>query len=252
MPKRIIRRSTAQDDDRPVPVEEEEQETPAPRRGRVPRASKTYDEAPVRDDDEDDEKPTKGSDPVRGGWQGYQKTKELGGDFPDEFKPTEDQQLIKFLEDEPFANYRQHWVERPGKKSWTCLADKCPLCDIGDRPALKACFNIVVFNEDGEPENKVWIVGTRIATQLQNFATDSKTGPLTRLYWAVNKAGKKGAQTTSIIPVKERDLKDDWDVEPLNDEELKEALAGSFGDESIQRHTRKQLRDLADELSDEE
>ena len=49
-------------------------------------------------------------------------------DFPTDFRFSEEPQLIKFLEDAPFAIYEQHWIERPkGKKSFVCLGDNCRL-----------------------------------------------------------------------------------------------------------------------------
>jgi hypothetical protein len=51
-------------------------------------------------------------------------------------------QIIKMLDDQPYANYRRHWVERmtaKGKSNrpYTCLETvgrDCPLCAIADRP----------------------------------------------------------------------------------------------------------------------
>lgn len=261
MPKRIVKRAApaAEEEERPkgrfrrVPPAEEAK---TPRR--VPRAKQDYDEDPTDEPDDTEEEEDEGGaknrrgKAVRSGWAGAKQTKAASGDFPEEFKASDEAVLIKFLEDEPFASYRQHWIERPGKKSWTCLEDNCPLCDIGDRPAAKIAFNILSFENPDEPENKVWIVGTKLSGALENFASDKKTGPLTRLYWSVKRTGKGTKSQTHLTPIKERDLKDDWDVEPLSEEELDTAYESCFDDTVIQVQTRKQLKDVASDLDDEE
>jgi hypothetical protein len=188
---------------------------------------------------------------VRSGWEGHAAVKSAAGDFPEDFKIENEAKLIKFLEDEPFASYRQHWVERQGKKSFTCIEENCPLCDTGDRPSSKTCFNIVALSE-GKPINKVLTVGVRLGEQLKGFATDRKTGPLTRLYWGISKSGKGTKTSHSVVPVKERDLEEDWDTEPLDDGELDAFEEHLYGADVIQISSRKQLKEIASEISDED
>ncbi len=193
-----------------------------------------------------------GDAPVRSGWAGHDRTKAAAGDFPEDFKIEHEKKLIKFLEDEPFASYRQHWIERPGKKSFTCIEVDCPLCDAGDRPSGKTCFNILSLSEGGKPVNKVLTVGVRLGEQIRGFATDRKTGPLTRMYYAISKTGKKTKTSHSLIPVKERDLEEDWDMEPLDEEELEAFKEHLYDEEAVQVSTRKQLLEIAEEISGED
>jgi len=252
MPRRIERRPR---DEEP---EEEEEFTTTPddedeEEERPSRGVKSAGRKARRDDDDDDDDapPPKSTRAVRKGWGGAKRVKEQSSDFADELKISDEAVLIKFLEDEPFASYRQHWIEREGKKSFTCLEDDCPLCDIGDRPAGRYAFNILLLSE-GEPTNKVWIVGNRLEGTLENYAKDKKTGPLTRHYWSVSRTGKGSNTQYNIQMVKERDLEDDWEVEPLEEDVIKRYAKNCWDDSAVGLQTRKQLQAIADEVADED
>lgn len=252
MPERIVRRPVRRRDEEPEDEEkfdakDEDEEEERPRRTARGVKGATGTTRRPRKDEEDGDAPR----PVRKGWGGARRVKEMGGDFPEGLSLDDEPILVKFLEDEPFVSYRQHWIEREGKKSWTCLEDGCPLCDIGDRPQSKFCFNVLLLSE-GEPVVKVWTVGSRVLTQLETFHKDKKTGPLGRLYWAISRTGKGTKASTSIQAVKERDLEDDWEMEPLDDDILAKYQEKGYTDETVQVQTRKQLRDIAKEVSDED
>lgn len=266
MPKRIVRRERPEptEDERPEP-EPEPEEQPRGRRAarRIPRATREYDpdEAPDEggdegsDDDDEDikaERAARRQKSVRTGWGGYKQTRAASSDFPDNLETGKEAKLIKIAEPEPFASFRQHWIERPGKKSWTCGEDDCPICDTGDRPASKTCFNVYELEDDAWT-NKVWTVGNQIADTLQNFATDPKTNKEWPGYFSVKKVGKgKGKTQTVVTPVKERDVLDDWGVDPLGPEDFEELEKGLYDDSTVQVHTKKQLREIASELMDED
>lgn len=251
------------EDDRVKPTDDEE----TPRSGRraarrVTSTTATSSSRRGRDDDDDDdedkeaakaEREARRGKSVRSGWSGYKQTKAEAGDFPENFSPDAEASLVAFLEDEPFADYRQHWIERPGKKSWTCGNDDCPICDVGDRPQVKVAFNVAVLVGEAW-ENKVWTVGSRVAGVLENYASDKKTGPLSThdpmIYWDIRKTGKAGKSQTSVNPVKERDLGEDWGVDPLSEEDLAAMREGMWDASAVQVHTRKQLKEIADELAD--
>lgn len=48
--------------------------------------------------------------------------------------------MIKFLDDEPFASYYEHGLD--GKR-YVCLGDDWPLCETGNDPDHRACFNVI-------------------------------------------------------------------------------------------------------------
>jgi hypothetical protein len=201
-----------------------------------------------RDDDDEDDKPALGD-----GWAAFNKVRERtgSGDFPDEYKfPAlgEDEGLFKFIDDAPFATFAQHWIDDiPGKKSWICVGDDCPLCDIGDSPAAIACFNVIDMLEP-KPKVKMLVARITVAQQIANFAKQTATKPIDKetLYWAVSKSGTKKKQTTNLRPVKARDVDEDFKVSPLNDDEIDELLKKKFTKKNVPTHGRDKLQEVAD------
>ena len=121
----------------PEPDDGDEDEVPAPTKA----AKRPAPPPPPRDDDEEDEddKPR-----IRGGYTDAQRQMESTSNWAQSFKPDENLQFIKFLEDQPYANFKRHWIERPRRpqgrnvRAYTCLATfpgkTCPLCKIGEKP----------------------------------------------------------------------------------------------------------------------
>lgn len=254
----VKRRSDASDDG-----DDEVEEEPRKKKSRAaddkekPRKSKRAVSRRDDDDDDDDDQPRRPKGSVRKGWKGHQENKAKGGDFPEELKIDGNPTLVKFLEDEPFVSYRQHWVDNPPngirKKSWTCLEDDCPLCDLGDRPRTLTSFNVLHISTGGTPENKILTLGNKAVGQLEGFASDDKTGPLTRLYWAISKSGKNQSTAYNFRPVKERDLEEDWEVDPADLEDLiEEAEERLYDDSAVQVPTKKQMKEIAQGLVDDD
>lgn len=152
---------------------------------------------------------------IRRGWGAADETRQADSPFAQKLKVENDKTiLIKFIEDEPYASYRQHWIERDGQKSFTCLADidpaGCPLCAAGHRPSARFAFNVVQLFTDSDPALRSYEIGPSIIDQLKNIHQDPRIGPLTKNYFAVLKTGKKSTSRTAHNPVKERDFADDW------------------------------------------
>jgi hypothetical protein len=213
-------------------------------------------EEPDEEEDEQEEDDEDEDSPVRTGWGGYRETKAksgFGADFL-KFNDTGEAMLLKFIEAEPFASYRQHWIDRQsGKRSWVCIEDDCPLCDAGDTPSFRIAFNVLLLSDD-KPINKVWEVGPRLAEQLEAKAKDKRTGPLDRsdIYWAVSRTGKKSKTSYSVDPVKARDLKEDWEMAPLEDTVIKRYQGKMYDSSVIKVPAKKQLKEIAAEMLDEE
>src|SRR5437588_425738 len=165
-PRSSTRRRSRDEDDEPRGRRRsrDEDDEPRGRRGRG------------RDDDDDDrrERENLRDKAVGEGWESYKNNRERAWNAPDEFEApnaekNEKSVLITFLDDKPFASYNQHWIERKGKKSFTCLGADCPLCDIlGDRPSTYACFNVVDMTGEREPMVKVWMVRKTVAKTLKD------------------------------------------------------------------------------------
>jgi len=280
-PARRPRREEPEEEERPARrsrrEEPEEEERPRRRASRDDRDDEPEERRPARrprrEEPEDDERPARRNaredaeeeenletrrpqkSSLRKGWKGYQETKAKATDYAEELRVTDDADLIKFLEDEPFAVYRQHWIETPvgtKKKSWTCLEDPCPMCDIGDRPRQLTAFNIVHLTTGGAPENKIIVLGNKAAGQLKNYAEDEKTGPLTRLYYSVSRSGKGQSSAYNWRPVKDRDLDEDWQIEPLSDDELDDFFDHRYDDSTIFIPSRRDMQAQADAAAGED
>lgn len=246
--------------------EDEEEEEEAPRRrsrskaasGGGSRRTRARDEEEDEDEPEDEEEDEGGQErlPLKGGWKQFAKIRKESANFPDEFTPTDDEQLVKFLDDEPFVTYRLHWFNeiRQGQKGYMCLGEDCPACEAGDgSPAVKGLFNVVVFDEDGNAQVKVLSAGSRLGSTLEAIA-NSKKGPLTKHYYGVSKTGKKQNTTYVVTPYRERDVEDEWRIEPLGREEIKQFQKQKYGAEYYERKrpSRKELRDVVRDLAGDE
>lgn len=227
--------------------EDDEDERP---RGRVKRRSD-------RDDDRGDRRDREPSSAVRGGWDGASRTQSLSGDYADNFKMDADKEyVIKFVDDEPYASYRLHWLERSGKKSFVCPEDpddpksvRCPLCDAGDKTRAQYGFNIIDLTGGHKPEVKSWDVGVRMLNKLKKINSDPRNGPLSANYFLAVRTGKGTNSDTNISPIKERDLWDDYKVEELSEDELEDLAKKGYDRSIIDVPSKTQLRELADELT---
>lgn len=171
------------------------------------------------------------------------------GDYPTDFKFTEQAQVVRFLENEPFSVYYQHWLERPkGKRSFVCLGeDGCPLCDmLGDKPRAKLAFNILTVSDE-KPTVQILTAAPTLARQLQTAHEDTRRGPLTRHYWALARIGTGNQTTFSLERVKASDLADDWDIDPNKVEELT-ASAEKHDTSAIYISPKSELVEVAKEL----
>ena len=190
---------------------------------------------------------------IKRGWGAADRVQEAASPYAQRFKVTEDTQVIKFLEDEPYASFRTHWIDgRQGQKSFVCLHDDpngCPLCNAGNRPSTKFAFNIAVLSNDEEALVKSFEVGVRLIDQLKNFHLDPRQGPLSKNYWAVSKTGK-GAQTQTILQmVRERDL-EEWKLTAFTEDTMKVLHNNSYDPSIIKIPSRTELLEVATDLLD--
>jgi hypothetical protein len=177
-------------------------------------------------DDIEDVAPKHGTT-VQAGWAAADallKPKKESGEYASDFRFTEQAQLIRFLEDEPFSVYFQHWIDREGKKSFVCLGDDCPLCTIaGDKPRGKFAFNVLVLSDE-EPGVMILTAPPTLARQLKAANDDAKRGPLTKYYWAISRQGSATTTQYVVDRVKAMDLAEEWE---LDVEVVEAAIASS-------------------------
>lgn len=285
MPGRTLRRpsdsrpSRTRDEDQPEESTEDAPEEPRSRRGSSTRPARRSAPAPRRD--EDDEKPARSRSRSRdddddadadgdgsatsGGWGAWREKRAALSNFGEEFKVDYKRRyLIRFLDDEPYATFGQHWLDdmpKGEKKSYICLGADCPLCDIlGADSETKAKplarFNVVEFVEekrDGKslmvPKHKFWEIGPGVAQILEDYSDDPQMSPLSDFYWQVSKSktSKKSPTTYQISAVKERDLWDDWGAEELTEEEWNDFLDKRFDSSSIRKDSADELAEIAED-----
>jgi len=182
------------------------------------------------------------------------------------WKPGEEFTLVKFVADEPFVSYAQHWINaKPkGRAGWECIAplpyddddsDKygevgdCPLCEfLDDGPRMQVMFNVIIFNEDlDEWEYRVLRAGVTLTDQLKAL-NEGRHGPLSKFYWEIMATGTKGSYSPNCSVVRDRDLPEDWDLDPLSEDAVEELTANAYTEDIISFPTYKQLEDLIDEM----
>jgi len=189
------------------------------------------------------------SSSIQSGWAAAKKAVAKSSEkYTSDFRFEEDVKLIKFISGEPMT-FMQHWVNRPGKKSFISIGEGDPLIAVGSKPDQKFAFTVLNMSEE-EPQLQLMIVGVRLCGQLEKLHMDKKTGPLDRpdIYWAVSKSGTGTKTAYSITPVKERDLADDWDIDPVAAAELIKTLK-PLGPDALHIPTKAELEEIAREIA---
>lgn len=263
-------------DEETMTEESHEDEDDAPRGRRGSRRRGGSEEAPSRRRSSgggEDSGPTRARG--RRGWgsveQNKEHTKSTGGNYvPKEtvWKPDEEITLVKFVSDEPFVSYAQHWINsKPkGRAGWECISPlpyddtdegyekygevgDCPLCDFLDEsPRMQVMFNVIIFNEEKEDwEYRVLRAGVTLTDQLKAL-NDGRHGPLSKNYWEIMATGTKGSYSPNAQLVRDRDLPEDWDLDPLTEEDIERLTEDAFDETVISFPTLRQLEDLVDEM----
>lgn len=192
-----------------------------------------------------------------GGFGSYAQKKRSGSGYADEFKPDDNKSvLIKVLDAEPFDSFNQHFINELPKgerKSFCCITgdeyfevdEGCPLCDIGEGSTTMTLFDVLDLTNPRKPEVKVWKTTPSVTDQLQRMSEEKRTSPLNRedLYFEVKRNKTPNKTTWSILPVKARDLQEDFDIEPFTAEELAE-----FDDDRHEDRTAVTKVDTYDDL----
>jgi hypothetical protein len=183
---------------------------------------------------------------VQQGWDAFDSlVQENSSDFPTDFKFSEEPQLVKFLEDQPFASYEQHWIERPkGKKSFVCIGEACPLCDVlGDKPRGKFSFNVLVLSGDVQGV-QILTAPPSLARQIKKAHDDERKGPLSKEFWEVSRLGSGPTTQYTLNFVRGRDLAEEW---KLSSDAVQELVAAAvpFTAEVIRETPRSEMLEVA-------
>jgi hypothetical protein len=186
------------------------------------------------------------------GWDAFRSARKARGTFAQDFQvPEGEDKLVKFLDAEPFESYYRHWLRNQPKgqrQTFVCLGDDCPLCEKGDQPSFLVLFNVIDMLDDPSTV-KVWAASPGPAGKIEAMAKSDKNSPINRdnLYFSVSKLKESNNFFSySLLPVKDRDLEDDWNVEPLVLAEVAELAR--HGNEYIRPDSVEDLREIAETL----
>lgn len=198
---------------------------------------------------EDETEVPERSSVIQTGWAAAKKAvAKSNKTFATDFRFDEDVQLIKFIGNEPMS-FMQHWVNRPGKKSFISIGEGDPLIAVGSKPDQKFAFTVLNLSDE-DPQLQLMVVGVRLCGQLEKLDSDKKTGPLNRpdIYWAVSKSGTGTKTSYSVTPVKERDLAEDWGIDPVAASELIKTMK-PLGPDALHTSTKAELAEIAREIA---
>lgn len=185
---------------------------------------------------------------VQAGWDAAESLTPPAGDYPVEFKHSEEIQVIKFLDQTgPFASYKQHFLQnKPGKKSYVCLGNNCPLCvKLGHKPEDKRAFTVV--NLSTAPFSRQMLIATPRLYKTLHAAEFSPQGPLPKNFWALSRTGVKQTTVYNLNAIKPRDLDEDWNI---NLEEAEKFISSteSYTRSIIRETSYAELLEIAEEL----
>jgi hypothetical protein len=217
---------------RPRPAEDYDEDRSQPRRLR-------------REDNEADDDQGMQVNPVARGISGYKRTKaNAPSPFTKFFRVESDEKLIMMLEDQPYASYLMHWCEWVAKgqrMSYVCL-QPCPLDEVDPKPQTRIRWNILDCSGD-TPLHVPYECGTSVTDMLIEWGEDE---PLSGRYFGVQMKGAKNNRRTQVRPVKIRDLKEDWEFDPLSEDTIAKFQEHLFDSSSITVSTKDELRKVAD------
>lgn len=210
-------------------------------------------DAYVANDDIDarPEQSATGETNVLSGWDAADSLSSPATEYPTEVKFEDGKHLVfKFLDEKgPFAIYKQHFLKQKtsGKRSYVCIGADCPLCvKLNDRPENKRAFTVVNLSHAEGMQRQMLITGARLYQAL-HAAHYSPQGPLTKGYWAIVRLGKGPSTVYTVTPIKERDLEEDWNINPdraLAVVENSEVYTRNL----IKEHSFEELDEIADSL----
>lgn len=225
---------------RPRPAEEYDEEEQEEERPRLHRGQSDRNRPSRNDHGDDDSDLTVGT--VRAGWGGYYSTKaNAPSKWTKLYKVPDEPQLIMFLQDGPYASFNMHWCDwlpARQKKSFVCLRpEDCPLCEIEDSQS-RVRFNILDLHGD-EPLLITYECGITVTEILAGYQ------PIEGKYFAISMTGGKNRRT-QIVPVKSRDLEEDWGVKPLTRDQIAAFDKHLWDADSVERSSKADLQEIAD------
>jgi hypothetical protein len=212
---------------------------------------------------EEAEKPSRGrsapsKSPLgKGGFSGYKEAARKSSSGYDQFSVEEGvrkRKLIKFLQPEPITHFYQHWVPAGNGKNrpYVCLGESCPLCADGDRAKPVLLWNVV---DMATGTVQVWVMSKDPAKKVEERYDEAEESGKTiddfNTYYAVSKSKQANNFTAYKVDlVKRRDVEEDWDIAPLEKDEIEDLLEEAYDDSIVYIPSLSDLQAVADALED--
>jgi hypothetical protein len=162
---------------------------------------------------------------------------------------SKEKQIIRFVDDEPAVRFSRHYV---GGRYQNCPASlgvlegtdlKCPLCEGGNTPSDAYMINVINVSDVAETNARSWQTrtyqfGKEVHDQLVAFVEGEpeKYDPINqdKWYWHVFQVGgPNDRKSTKILPLKARDIQEDYGIEPLSEAEIEEISEKVYDEKSI-------------------
>lgn len=186
-------------------------------------------------------------DVVKQGWAAAEdsiKPKEYAKDF----KPSETPQIVKFLGTEGPVQYKQHFLQKEGQRSYICIGASCPLClRLKDKAEKKYMFSVAVLTP-GETTLTKLIATPLFFRALLAAEHNPTSGPLTNNYWSISRAGQMQQTTYTVNPVKGRDLMEDYGIDEAKAQEVIAEMQ-PFDATSVRRFSIEELNEVVASLA---
>jgi hypothetical protein len=213
----------------------------------MPIAMPSANEDTYFDRDDEDAAPKVGTT-IQEGWDAVDASLAKSADYPTDLRFSPEPVLIKFL-DGPYL-FGQHWLDdiKKGRKSFTCIGDDCPLCDmLGDHPRQLAKFNVYVYTGEDKGLKTLQAVPTLLRL-IKKAHEDDRKGPLTREYWTVSREGTGNQTQYSLDFVRSRDLEEEFGIDPDKAKELASSVTPWTKEQMIRVDKHADLLDVARSL----
>ena len=164
--------------------------------------------------------------------------------------------LLKIHDAEPPVRFRQHYVNSTGKY-FTCseerdgreIVTRCPLCDAGHYASQQYRMNVTDLKDPNEV--KTWTFGQMVANILIGLSDTVALNDPNRYFqmWRT-KPTNGGTWTYTILPLKARDLEEDYGVVPFDEDALAELEEQLYGEETLWISSESDLEKAARNLTD--
>lgn len=206
-----------------------------------------------RDEDEPRDPPAKHA-PTKRGWGAAEHAKETSYTtrFTKNLKIEAGETVVfKFLEDEPFAAVKVHWIEKKGKQSYLCPeTEDCPLCAADVPVKFEARFNIAVLT-DVEPVLRCFVTSGKRYDEVRAYGTAANSKPLSRKWYSYSRKGSsfKDTRYTLNLIRNRADIEEDFpDLHIPASEELEGLEVYDESTIDAERPSMKELREVAADL----